>query len=134
MCAWYRDLTGPGTKSTTLPTVKAAIASSQLSVQPGVKVWLTASSYLVHLEHMDRDRPIGLEVESDAAKYVGLVGMWRDLVVVLSREKIEAALASGQNKIEVRFWDHTNLTNTPPATISYLNGDYTLVIRMERAP
>ena len=48
--------------------------------------------------------------------------------------KIESALASGQNKVEVRFWDHTNLTNTPPATISYLNGDYTLVIRLERAP
>lgn len=134
LCLWYRYFIGPGTASRSLPAVKSAVASSQISVQPGVKVWMTPSGYLVHLEHMDRDRPIGLEIESNAEKYVGLVGMWRDKVVVLSREKIEAALASGQNKVEMRFWDHTNLTNTPPSTIDYLNGDYTLVMRLERAP
>jgi hypothetical protein len=54
--------------------------------------------------------------------------------VVLSREKIEAALASGQTRIEVRFWDHWNLANTPQTSVNYLNGDYTPVTRIERAP
>jgi len=65
---------------------------------------------------------------------MGLTGWMRDRVVVLNSEKIEAALASGQDKIEVRFWDHWTIPNTPASTINYLNGDYTLVIRIERMP
>jgi hypothetical protein len=133
-CTWSRYFSGPGQSSRSLPAVQAAIAAPQISVKEGVKMWLTGSGYFVHLENQNRDRPIGLEVESNAEKLVGLVGMWRDKVVVLSREKIEAALASGQNRVEVRFWEHWNLTNTPPTTVNYLNGDYTLVIRIERSP
>jgi hypothetical protein len=133
-CNWGRYFTGPAGGGFNAPEVKAAIAAPQISVVEGKKMFLTGSSYFVHLEHMDRDRPIGLEVGSDAPCCVGLSGMWRDKMVTFSREKIEAALASGQNKFEVRFWDHSNLPPAQPAAVNYLNGDYTLVIRMERAP
>ena len=133
-CNWGRYFTGPAGGGYNAPDVKAAIAAPQISVVEGKKMFLTGSSYFVHLEHMDRDRPIGLEVASDAPCCVGLTGMWRDKMVTFSREKIEARLASGQNKVEVRFWDHSNLPPAQPASVNYLNGDYTLVIRMERAP
>ncbi len=110
------------------------MSDSQIRVVDGDQMFLTSSGYFVHLENQDHDRPIGLTVEDRAEPNVGLVGMWRDKVVAFNREKIEAALASGQNKIEVRFWDHWNKSGMPLSTVDYLNGDYTLVIRMERAP
>jgi hypothetical protein len=51
-----------------------------------------------------------------------------------SREKIEAALASGHYRIEMRFWDHWNRSGQPQTIVDYLNGDYTLIMRIERAP
>ena len=133
-CSWGRYFTGSGGGGYAHPPAKAAMSAPQISVFDGDQMFLTGSGYFVHLENQDRDRPIGLTVEDRAEPNVGLVGMWRDKVVALSREKIEAALASGQNKIEVRFWDHWNKTGVPLSTVNYLNGDYTLVIRMERAP
>ena len=133
-CSWSRYFTGPGGGGYASAAMQAAASSPQIRVEDGKQMFLTGSGYFVHLENQDRDRPIGLTVEDRAEPNVGLVGMWRDKVVALNREKIEAALASGQNKIEVRFWDHWNKTGVPLSTVDYLNGDYTLVIRMERAP
>ena len=133
-CWWSRYFTGSGGGGYAHPAAKAAMSAPQITVVDGDQMFLTGSGYFVHLENQDHDRPIGLTVEDRAEQNVGLVGMWRDKVVALSREKIEAALASGQNKVEVRFWDHWNKTGMPLSTVNYLNGDYTLVIRMERAP
>ena len=133
-CVWNRYFAGSGGGGYAHAPAKAAMSAPQITVFDGDQMFLTGSGYFVHLENQDRDRPIGLTVEDRAEQNVGLVGMWRDKGVALSREKIEAALASGQNKIEVRFWDHWNKTGMPLSTVNYLNGDYTLVIRMERAP
>lgn len=133
-CWWSRYFSGSGGGGYSHPAMKAAMSAPQIMVLDGDQMFLTSSGYFVHLENQDRDRPIGLTVEDRAEQNVGLVGMWRDKVVALSREKIEAALAAGQNKIEVRFWDHWNKSGAPLSTVNYLNGDYTLVIRMERAP
>jgi len=133
-CAWRDFLTLSGGRAAQLAQVQAAIAAPQISVVPGDRVWLFGNGELVHLENHDKDRPIGLENSDNAPGLMGLTGWMRDRVVVLNSEKIEAALASGQDKIEVRFWDHWTIPNTPASTINYLNGDYTLVIRIERMP
>jgi len=96
--------------------------------------WAHRGEGRCYLENHNQDRPIGLEVNTSAPDPMGLVGDWRDELVILSSEKIEAAFVSGTNRIEVRFWDHWNLPSTPPTTVNYLNGDYTLVIRIERIP
>jgi hypothetical protein len=57
-----------------------------------------------------------------------------DWVVVLSQQKIEAALAAGKTTIDVRFWDHWEVPNTPHSLVTNMNGDYTLVIRLVRLP
>lgn len=133
LCVWYRFMMGGGTGSVARPEPTAAIAGAQIAIVDGAIVWI-GNPDIPHLERHDRDRPIGLEVRSAAPDPMGLVGMWRDKMVILSSEKIEAALAANQNRIEVRFWDHWVLPNTPPSTVNYLNGDYTLVIRIERMP
>ena len=137
LCGWAEFMTGVGGGgSAGHAYIKEAIAGSQIAVVEGDKVWLgTSGGGGIHLERQDRDRPIGLQVPPDAAtRQMGLTGDWYDRAVVLSSEKIEAALASGKNKIEVRFWDRWRIPNTAPTTVNYLNGDYTLVIRIERVP
>jgi hypothetical protein len=62
----------------------------------------------------------------------GVTGKFHDKVVVLTREKLEAAIASGNNKIEVRFWDRWEPAGGSATKATNLNGDYTLVIRIER--
>ena len=134
LCGWYKYMTGPGGETSGFrPGPKAAIAGSQIAIVEGDIVWFYGPE-IIHLERHDTDRPIGLEVRSTAPNPKGLVGSWRDKMVILSSEKIEAALASGQNRIEMRFWDHWNIANTAPSTVNYLNGDYMLVIRIERMP
>ncbi len=115
---------------------QAAMAGGQIAVIDGYKVAYGGpnSPSVVHLEKQDSDRPVGLQVRGPAEVHLGLTGDWYDKVVVLSSEKIEAALASGNNRIEVRYWDHWALPNQPQTTVNYLNGDYTLVIRIERMP
>jgi hypothetical protein len=134
LCAWYRFLTKLGLRSMSAPAVKSALAGSQIAVVAGEQVWMTGSGYLVHIERQDQDRPIGLEIGSNAERNVGVVGMWRDKLIILSKEKIEAALASGRSTLEVRFWDHTALIGLPDGPAPALNGDYTLVMRIERVP
>lgn len=134
LCGWYGYMTGPGGENSAFrPGPQAAMAGARIAIVEGDIAWLGGPD-IVHLERHDKDRPIGLEVGSTAPNPEGLVGTWRDKMVILSSEKIEAALASGQNRIEVRFWDHWNIPNTAPSTVNYLNGDYTLVIRIERMP
>ena len=134
LCAWKNFLSKLGSRAGGLSQVKAAMVGSQIGVVEGDRVWLTGHGEMVHLENHDKDRPIGLERSDNTPGLMGLTGWMRDRVVVLSSEKIEAALASGKNTIEVRFWDHWTIANTPPTTINYLNGDYTMVIRIERMP
>jgi hypothetical protein len=62
------------------------------------------------------------------------VGRLKDRLVVLSREKIERALAGNANKIILRFWEHWSLPNVAPTPITSLAGDYTLTLRVERVP
>jgi hypothetical protein len=57
-----------------------------------------------------------------------------DRLVVLSREKIEAALAAGTSTIEMRVWDHYNMPPAPQTAVPNMAGDYTLVMRIERVP
>jgi len=134
-CGWGYYMWGPaGADLAFKPGPQAAVAGSQIAIVEGDLVWLGGNSQLVHLENQDRDRPIGLARRNMVDDGMGLTGSWYDKMVILSSEKIEAALAAGRNRIEVRFWDHWNLPNTPQSTISYLNGDYTLVIRIERMP
>lgn len=134
LCAWWTHFTGPSAKSVGMPQVTAAIAAPQLSVVDGRDIWLGSNGYMVHMENIDKDRPIGMEVAPNAPRGMGLVGRMRDILVVLSREKIEAALASGKSTIDVRFWDHSTAPNQAPAPVSYLGGDYTLTLRIERVP
>lgn len=116
------------------PPAQAALTGSQIAVVDGPKVWLGGTGSFVHLENQSVDRLVGLQVDASAPPGMGLTGAWYDKVVVLSNEKIEAALARGINRIDVRFWDHWAMPNQPQAPVDYLNGDYTLVIRIERVP
>jgi hypothetical protein len=134
LCGWKTFMTGNGGGSAFRPRPQAAIAGAQIAIVDGDLVWMNSYGGPIHLERHDTDRPIGLTVSSTVDPGQGLYGQWFDKMVILSSEKIEAALAAGQTTIQVRFWDHWNLPNTPPSTINYLNGDYTLVIRIERTP
>lgn len=136
VCIWMKNMTtlGQGQNSVYLPGPQAAFDGSTIAVVEGDEVWLGHIAGMVNLELQKDDRPIGLVNSSNAPSIYGLTGKMRDRIVVLSSEKIEAALARGENKINVRFWDHWTIPNTPPSTINYLNGDYTLVIRIERVP
>jgi hypothetical protein len=140
LCSWAKFLSGGlGNSSPYGPPVMAAIAGTQLAVVDGVNVWLGTTGDgggMVHMERHDQDRPIGLAVNTTDPNPdgLGLVGNWIDKVVILSSEKIEAALAAGNHTIDVRFWDHWNLPNTPHTSVNHLNGDYTLVIRIQRMP
>ena len=135
VCVW-RDymLHSSGWRSALLPGPQAAFDGTQIAVVDGDEVWLGHIAGMVNLELHKEDRPIGLENSSSAPSIYGLTGKMRDKMVVLSSEKIEAALASGANKIYVRFWDHWTIPGKTASTINYLNGDYTLVIRIERVP
>jgi hypothetical protein len=134
LCGWRNFMAGNGGTSAFRPGPQAAIAGTQIAVVDGDLVWMNSHGGPIHLERHDTDRPIGLVRTSTVDDGTGLSGRWFDKMVILSSEKIEAALASGQATIQVRFWDHWTLPNTPPSTISFLNGDYTLVIRIERMP
>jgi hypothetical protein len=134
LCNWVYYLGSPGGRSPLLPAVKAAVAGPAIAVVDGVDVWMP-NPEIWYLERHDRDRPIGLVVGTKTPEANrGITAVWRDKVVILSAEKIEAALASGTNRIEVRFWDHSELPNAAPSAVNYLNGDYTLVIRIQRVP
>lgn len=134
ICQWGKFLTNLGLRSMSVPAVKAAFASPNISIAAGDQIWMTSSGYLVHIERQNRDRPIGLEIGSNADPNMGVEGMLRDLLVVLSREKIEAALAAGTNTVDVRFWEHWALNNVAPAKATTLGGDYVLTLRLERMP
>jgi hypothetical protein len=131
LCSWRAIIAGA---SSFMAPAQAAMAGSQIAVIDGYKVGYGGSPSVVHLEKQDSDRPVGLQVGGTAPSHLGLTGDWYDKVVVLSSEKIEAALARGSNRIEVRYWDHWAVPNQPQTTVDYLNGDYTLVIRIERLP
>lgn len=131
LCSWPAIIAG---SSYFAAPAQAAIAGSQIAVVDGYKVAYGTSPSVVHLEKQDTDRPVGLQVTGTAPSHLGMTGDWYDKVVVLSSEKIEAALARGNNRIEVRYWDHWALPNQPQTTVNYLNGDYTLVIRIEKLP
>jgi hypothetical protein len=133
MCAWENYLRNMNHESAILRDAAPSKASAQILPVDGTLVTL-GDPELVHLEKHDRDRPIGLAVRSATPGLRGIQGAWFDKVVVLTREKLEAALASGSNKIEIRYWDRWQLPNTPPSSVNFLNGDYTLVIRIERVP
>jgi hypothetical protein len=132
-CGAERFLT-TSVRSVGLPAVKAAFAAQGMSVVDGDIMWMTPSGYIVHIERQDGDRPIGLDRDDRAEQLVGEVGRFRDRLVVLSREKIERALAAGSDKIAIRFWEHWSLPNVAPTAITSLAGDYTLTIRVERVP
>ncbi len=131
VCSWMRYLLGGHIPT---PELLAGIAKPQINIVD--TDWIPPGAMnLDHLELMNKDRPIGLiKVSNAPSQFVGLTGWMPDRIVVLSSEKIEAALAAGKSTIEVRYWDHWTIPNTPPSTIAYLNGDYTLVIRIERMP
>ncbi|MCY7379653.1 MAG: hypothetical protein LH467_09990, partial [Gemmatimonadaceae bacterium] len=132
LCTWHKYLTGPSNSTYRRPEVAAAITGSQIAVKEGNDIWMGSNGYMVHMENIDKDRPIGMEVGANAPRGMGLVARMRDRVVVLSREKIETALRSGNARIEVRFWDHWVLPGQPATTVNYLGGDYTLVLRVDR--
>ncbi|MFN0180926.1 MAG: hypothetical protein ACKVZ0_19145 [Gemmatimonadales bacterium] len=131
LCSWPAIIAGA---ASFMAPAQAAMAGSQIAVIDGYKVGYVGSPSVVHLEKQSSDRPVGLQVDGTAPKHLGLTGDWYDKVVVLSSEKIEAALARGSNRIEVRYWDHWAVPNQAQTTVDYLNGDYTLVIRIERLP
>lgn len=133
LCNWQNFLRNVNWESAILQGAAPSKASAQILAVDGALAWIP-NPEIVHLEKPDRDRPIGLAVRSAAPGLQGIQAAWFDKVVVLTREKIEAALASGNNKIEIRYWDRWLLSNTPPSSVNFLNGDYTLVIRIERLP
>jgi hypothetical protein len=131
LCSWAQWVTtGPGKSWGRNTRAQPALASPQVAVVDRDQ----SAGRMAHLERHDRDRPIGLVTNVTGPTSEGLTGDWEEKLVVLSSEKLEAALASGTNRIEVRFWDRRVLPNTPPSAVDYLNGDYTLVIRIERMP
>jgi hypothetical protein len=135
LCGWRNYFNGPGNATSNMATVKAAASTPQISVIEGAIVWTNSGSFMVHLENIDKDRPIGMEVPNNGPQGMGLVAQMRDRVVVLSREKIEAALGPGSSaKVEMRFWDHSVVPGQLPAPVGYLGGDYTLIMRIERMP
>lgn len=139
LCNWAKNLSQRPPGSQLSFGQANPFPGTQITVVDGDIVWLGTTGpqgSMVHLERHDQDRPVGLEVRTTDpnANNMGLTGNWRDKAIILSSEKIEAAFASGTNRIEVRFWDHWNLPNTPQTKVNYLNGDYTLVIRIERVP
>jgi hypothetical protein len=133
MCSWESFLRNTNWESAILQGAAPSKASAQILPVDGALAWLSGPD-LVHLEKHDRDRPVGLAVRSATPGLRGIQASWFDKVVVLTREKMEAALASGTNKIEIRYWDRWQLPNTPPSSVNFLNGDYTLVIRIEHGP
>lgn len=88
----------------------------------------------MHLELQALDRPLGLIATNDEGPTRGVTGKFFDKIVVLTREKLEAAIASGKNRIEIRFWDRWEPAGGPVTKATHLNGDYTLVMRIERSP
>jgi hypothetical protein len=133
LCNWEKFLGNTNWESAILQGAAPSKASAQILPVDGALAWIP-NPEIVHLEKHDRDRPVGLAVRSTTPGLQGIQAAWFDKVVVLSREKIEAALASGSNKIEIRYWDRWQLPNTPPSSVNFLNGDYMLVIRIERVP
>jgi len=133
LCNWENFLRNSNWESAILKGAAPSKASPQILPVDGALGWIPESE-IVHLEKHARDRPIGLAVRSATPGLRGIQAAWFDKVVVLTREKLETALASGNNKIEIRYWDRWQLPNTPPSSVNFLNGDYTLVIRIERVP
>lgn len=73
-------------------------------------------------------------VDPPLPAHLGLAAEMFDKMVILSSEKIEAALAAGKNRIDVRFSDHSTPGSAAEAPVNWMNGDYTLVIRIDRVP
>lgn len=131
LCTWSTFFETGGYKSSWLPQVLAAIAGSQITVMDSSEIWFSMGE-IIQIQNQNADRPIGLETRSKGERPEGLSGWFLDKLVILSREKIESALAAGKNTIEVRFWDRYQLPNQAPTKNPLTNGDYTLVIKIER--
>ena len=131
VCQWHNALHRDNYPARRLAPVIAAIPGTSIAVVPANMLWL-GDSFLMHLELQNLDRPVGLVATNDEGETRGVTGRFFDKVVVLTREKIEAAIASGNNKIEVRFWDRWEPAGGTVSKATQLNGDYTLVIRIER--
>lgn len=123
-----------GQSGRNLPAVRAAVQGTQIAVVQGDVVWIESDPYIRHLELQQHDRPIGLENDGNGPANFGTTGRLRDLQVILSREKIEAALASGNTTVVLRMWDHWAMPGAAPTYNNQSGGDYTMVLRIERAP
>ena len=131
VCGWDMALRRDDRPARRLAPVLGAIPGPNIATVGGNLLWIGGDSFLMHLELQNLDRPLGL-VASVEGETRGVTGRFYDKVIVLTREKLEAALASGNNKVEVQFWDRWEPKDGPVTKATQLNGDYTLVIRIER--
>jgi hypothetical protein len=125
---WARTVVGSGGTAIT-----SGLQAPQIAVVEGGVLWISGSRFS-HLERQAYDRPIGLVDDGTGTQNDGITGKWRDVQVHLNREKIEAALAGGKNTISIRMWGRTSVNGAVPTPHPLMGGDYTLVLRVERAP
>ena len=135
---WRQFFEGNPTRDWSLPGVQHPDpqALSWFQEGPVVGLW-GAVPRLCLLERNDKDRPIGLEkyTGSDA---VGECGIWRDHILVVTRERIERALSSTSANgepglLELNLTDYSQVPNGPRNPSSALQGDYVLILKVERA-
>jgi hypothetical protein len=89
------------------------------------------------LERNNEDRPIGLQSVASSL-CVGTCGLWRDHMLILTRERIERALTSQYSTgekglLELRLWDYYQIPNGPRTSFGDLQGDYVLIFKIERS-
>ena len=136
---WRQFFEGNPNREWSIPSVKAPDPQASTWLQEGGVVRLSgAVDRLALLERNELDRPIGLQ-RYTGSLCVGYCGVWLDHMVVLTRERIERALTGPysvgeRGVIELHLTDYTQVPDGARLSWGDLQGDYVLILRVERIP
>jgi hypothetical protein len=136
---WRQYFEGNPSREWSIPSVQAPDLEASTWFQEGGVVRLSgAVDRLALLERNELDRPIGLQ-RYTGSLCVGYCGVWLDQMLVLTRERIERALtgsysAGDRGVIELHLTDYTQVPGGARLTWGDLQGDYTMILRVERIP
>ena len=103
--------------------------------QEGAAVKLSPAVDWMVVTTTDKDRPIGVRNGGCETN----CGFWLDQMLILTRERIERVLSSPystgeKGQLEFRVTDHYKLPNGSHSSWGALQGDYVLILRVERIP
>ena len=130
---WRQYFEGNPAREWSIPGVQTPDPQAATWFQEGAAVKLSPAVDWMVVTTTDKDRPIGVR-NGGCETYCGF---WLDQMLILTRERIERVLSSPyatgeKGQLEFRVTDHYKLPNGSHSSWSALQGDYVLILRVER--